>query len=63
MDPDPPIFVNDLQEANKKLNLKKVIFAYFFLKVHLRHCSKIKSKNEVTKQWEARFFLLFLLDD
>jgi hypothetical protein len=33
------------------------------LKVHLHHYSKIKSKTEVIKQWESRFFLLFLLDD
>jgi hypothetical protein len=51
MDPDPAIFVIDLQDANKKL-----------LKVHLHHFSKIKSPKEVTKQSESRFFLLFLLD-
>ncbi len=36
---------------------------YYFLKVHLHHFSKIKSQKEVTKQYEARFFLLFLFDD
>jgi hypothetical protein len=41
MDPDPAIFVIDLQEANKKTNLKKVSVYYFF---------KIKSHKEVTKQ-------------
>jgi hypothetical protein len=48
-DPDPAIFVIDLQEANKKLLLKKCS-AYNFLKVHLHHFSKIKSQKEVTKQ-------------
>jgi hypothetical protein len=47
--PDPPIFVIDFQEANKKL----IIFKKFFCllgKVHLHHFSKIKSQKEVTKQ-------------
>ncbi len=49
MDQDPDsdlaIFVTDLQDANKK-----IIIAYYFLKVHLHHFSKIKSPKEVTKQ-------------
>ncbi len=49
LDPDPAIFVIDLQVANKKLIFKKVICLYF-LKVHLHHFSKIKSPKEVTKQ-------------
>jgi hypothetical protein len=61
-DPDPAIFGIDLQDANKKLILKKVS-AHYFLKVHLHHFSKIKSPKEITKQQESRFFLLFLLDD
>ncbi len=28
-------------------------FAYYFLKVHLYHFSKLKSHKEVTKQWEG----------
>jgi hypothetical protein len=39
------IFVTDLQDANKK----RSFFAYYFLKVHLHHFSKIKSPKEVTK--------------
>jgi hypothetical protein len=49
MDPDPAIFVIDLQDANKKLFFKS-FSAYYFLKVHLRHFSKIKSPKEVAKQ-------------
>ncbi len=51
-DPDPAIFVIDLQDANKKLIfVKKLSFsAYYFMKVHLHHFSKIKSPKEVTKQ-------------
>jgi hypothetical protein len=43
-DPDPAIFVTDLQDANKKL-IKKKNSAYYFLKVHLHHFSKIKSQK------------------
>jgi hypothetical protein len=49
-DPDPAIFVIDLQDVNKKLIFKKGFPAYYFLKVHLHHFSKIKSLEEVTKQ-------------
>jgi hypothetical protein len=44
-DPDPAIFIIDLQDANKKS-----FSAYYFLKVDLHHFSKIKSQKEVTKQ-------------
>jgi hypothetical protein len=33
--PDPVLFVSGLQDANKKL-----IFAYYFFKVHLHHSSR-----------------------
>jgi hypothetical protein len=46
-DPYPPIFVIDLQEANKK-QIKKKNSAYYFLKVRLHLFSKIKSQIEVT---------------
>jgi hypothetical protein len=49
MDPDPSIFIIDLQDTNKKTNLKKSLSAYYFLKALLRHFSKIKCKK-VTKQ-------------
>jgi hypothetical protein len=49
MDPDPAFFVIDLQDANKKPILKKSFSAYYFLKVHLHHFSKIKSQREVAK--------------
>jgi hypothetical protein len=56
-DPDPAIFVIDLQDLKKKS-----FFAYYFLKVHLHHFQK-KSQIEVTTQEESRFFLLFLLGE
>jgi hypothetical protein len=45
-DPDPAIYVTDLQDVNKKLILKS-FSAYYFLKV--RHFSKTKSQKQVTK--------------
>jgi hypothetical protein len=49
MDPDPAIFVIDLQNANKKLIFKQSFSAYYFLKVHLNHFSKIKSQQRSRK--------------
>ncbi len=46
-DPDTAIFVIDLQDATIFL---KSFSAYYFLKVHLHHFSKIKSQKEVAKQ-------------
>jgi hypothetical protein len=53
---DPAIFVIDLQDANKKTNLKKIFSAFYFLKEHLHNFSKIKSQKEVTKLQESTFF-------
>jgi hypothetical protein len=44
-DLDPAIFVIGLQDANKKLILKKSFSAYYFLKLHLHHFSQIKNKT------------------
>jgi hypothetical protein len=41
-DPDPAIFVIDLQDPQLKTNLKKSFSAYYFLKVHLHHFFKDK---------------------
>ncbi len=49
-DPDPAIFVIEIQDANKKLICLKGFSAYYFLKVHLPHILKIKSPKEVKKQ-------------
>jgi hypothetical protein len=42
MDPDPAIFISDLQDVNKKF------FCLILFEVHLLY--KIKSHKEVTKQ-------------
>ncbi len=44
-DPDPSIFIVDLQDANKKLILKKSFSAYYFLKALLHHLSMKKVKK------------------
>jgi hypothetical protein len=49
MDPDSAIVVSELQDVKKKL-FHFSFFAYYFLKVHLHHFSKIKSNKEVTKR-------------
>jgi hypothetical protein len=41
-DPDPAIFVSDLQDDNKKNSGFLSFLAYYFLKVNLHHFSKIK---------------------
>jgi hypothetical protein len=63
MDPDPAIFVVDLQEANKKLIFLTKFSVYYLFKGTFTSFSKKKSQIEVTEQEESRFFLLFLLDD
>ncbi len=50
VDPDPAMFIIDLEDANNKLIKKKRLSAYYFLKVHLHQFSKIKSQKEVAKQ-------------
>ncbi len=48
-DPDPAIFLIDLQDANKKqIFLFQSFFAYYF-KGAFTSFSKIKSQKEVTK--------------
>jgi hypothetical protein len=44
MDPDPSIFIIDLQDDNKKL-IKKRFFANYFLKALLYHFSKSKRRR------------------
>jgi hypothetical protein len=46
VDPDPANFIIDLQDANKNKFFKTIFSAYYFLKVHLHHFSKIKSQKQ-----------------
>jgi hypothetical protein len=59
LDPDPSIFVVNLQDANKKTNFLKSFSAYYFFKVHLYHFSKIKSQKEVKKKGIKVFLTIF----
>jgi hypothetical protein len=61
MDPDPAIFVIDLQHANKKLIFNTSFSAYYFLKVHLHHFSKIKSQKESQNRRNQGFSYYFCM--
>ena len=60
-DPDPAIFVIDLQDASKKLIFNTIFSAYYFLKVLLHHFSKVKRKKKVTKSSYQGFSYCFCL--
>ena len=61
LDPDPAIFVIDLQDASKKLIFKTIFSAYYFLKVHLHHISKIKSQKESQNSRNQGFSYYFCM--
>jgi hypothetical protein len=58
-DPDPAIFVIDLQEASKKLILYTTFSAYYFFKIHLNHFSKIKTQKESQNRRNQGFSYFF----
>jgi hypothetical protein len=58
-DPDPAIFVIGLQDVSKKLIINKNFFAYYFLKVHLHHFSKIKCQKESQNRRNQGFSYYF----
>jgi hypothetical protein len=60
MDPDPAIFVIDLQDAHKILILQ-IFSACYFLKVHLHHFSKIKSQKELQNSRNQGFSYYFCM--
>jgi hypothetical protein len=49
-DPEPAIFVTDLQDANKKIIFIKKFACLLLFEGTLHHFTKIKSPKEVTKQ-------------
>ncbi len=61
LDPDPAIFVIDLQDASKKQIFNTIFSAYYFLKVHLHHFSKIKSKKESQNRRNKGFSYYFCM--
>jgi hypothetical protein len=60
-DPDPAIFIIDLQDANKKL-IKK-FFCILLFESTFTSFFKDKMSNRSHKTVESRFFLLFLLNE
>jgi hypothetical protein len=61
MDPDPAIFVIDLQDASKKLIFNTIFPAYYSLKVHLHHFSKIKIQKESQNRSNQVFSYYFCM--
>ncbi len=61
MDPDPAIFVIDLQDASQKLIFNKIFSAYYFLKVFLHHFSKTKSQKESQNSRNQGFSYYFCM--
>jgi hypothetical protein len=59
-DPDPAIFVSDLQDVKKKIFSK--VFCLLLFEGTFISFFNGKSHTEVTKQKESTFVLLFLLD-
>ncbi len=51
-DPDPAIFVIDLQDGNKKIILWEKFSAYYFLKVHLHIFSKMQGFSYFYVWWQ-----------
>ncbi len=60
MDPDPAIFVIDLQDASK-LIFNTIFSASYFLMVHLHHFSKIKSQKESQNRRNQGFSYYFCM--
>jgi hypothetical protein len=61
LDPDPAIFIIDLQDASKKLIFNTFFSSYYFLKVHLHHFSKIKSQKEPQNSRNQGFSYYFCM--
>jgi hypothetical protein len=61
LDPDPAIFVIDLQDASKKLVFLHNFFANYFLKLYLHNFSKIKSQKESQNSRKQGFSYYFCM--
>jgi hypothetical protein len=57
-DPDPAIFISDLQDSNKKLFIFLSFFSSYFLEVHFT-CTSF-SKKKVTKKSQKIGINVFL---
>ncbi len=61
LNPDPAIFVIDLEDASKKQIFNTIFSAYYFLKLHLHHFSKIKSQKESQNSMNQGFSYSFCM--
>jgi hypothetical protein len=61
VDPEPAIFLIDLQDANKKklIYLSKSFFCLLLVEGAFTSFSKIKSKKKSQSSWSQGFFFLF----
>jgi hypothetical protein len=62
-DPNPAIFVIDLQDANKKLIIKKKFFCFLLFQGTFTSFFNDKKSRKSHKTVGIKVFLLFLLDD
>jgi hypothetical protein len=60
-DPDPAIFVIDLQDASKNKFVNAIFSTYYFLKLDLHHFSKIKSQKESQNSRNQGFSYYFCM--
>jgi hypothetical protein len=58
---DPDFFDIDLQDASKKIIFNTIFSAYYILKVHLHHFSKIKSQKESQNSRNQGFSYYFCM--
>ncbi len=56
LDPDPAIFVIDLEHASKKLIFNTIFSAYYFLKVHLHQ----KELQNIRNQGFSYYFCMMI---
>jgi hypothetical protein len=63
LDPDPAIFVIDLQDVSKKIIFEHNFFCLLLFEASFTSFFKDKKSKRVTKYYESRFFLLVLHDD
>jgi hypothetical protein len=61
MDPDPAIFLIDLQNANKKQIFNTFFSSYYFMNVHFHHFSKKNSQKELQNTRNKGFSYYFCM--
>jgi hypothetical protein len=61
-DPDPSIFIIDLQDANKKLILKKSFPAYYFLKISFFNDKKSKKKLQNNRNQGFSYYIGLMIE-